>query len=127
MARILVIDDDAQFRSMIRTLLERQGYVVVEASDGEEGIKLFEGQGADLIITDIVMPNKEGLETIMELRRKVPRPKIIAVSGGGRIGPESYLHLAEKFGAVKVFSKPFDLKAFLQAVQEALSDWRVIR
>lgn len=122
MARILVIDDDAQFRSMIRTLLERQDYDVLEAPDGEAGIKLFEGQGADLIVTDIVMPNKEGLETIMELRRKVPRPKIIAVSGGGRIGPESYLQLAEKFGAVKVFSKPFDLKAFLQAVKESLSD-----
>ncbi len=121
MGRILVIDDDTQFRSMIRTLLERQGHDVLEAPDGEAGIRLFEDQGADLIVTDIVMPNKEGLETIMELRRKVPRPKIIAVSGGGRIGPESYLQLAEKFGAVKVFSKPFDLKAFLQAVQEALS------
>jgi DNA-binding response OmpR family regulator len=120
-ARILVIDDDVQFRSMVRKLLEREGYEVLDAPDGERGITLFERQGADLIITDIVMPHKEGLETIMELRRKAPHLNIIAVSGGGRIGPESYLHLAEKFGAVKVFSKPFDLKAFLHAVQEVLS------
>ncbi len=121
MARILVIDDDDQFRAMMKKLLEQNGHDVLEASDGEKGVRLFEQQGADLIVTDIVMPNKEGLETIMDLRRKAPGVKIIAVSGGGRIGPESYLDLAKKFGAVKVFSKPFGLKEFLQAVRDALS------
>ncbi len=121
MARILVIDDDEQFRLMIKEFLQRFGYHVVEARDGEEGIRLFDPSRTDLVITDVVMPNKEGLETIRELKQKAPGLKIIAVSGGGRLGPESYLTLAQKFGASRVFSKPFDLKEFLEAVQEVLS------
>lgn len=121
MARILIIDDEAQFRSLVRSLLERYGYEVLEAEDGEKGIQVFQKQSADLIITDIVMPNKEGLETIMELKKNHPGVKIIAVSGGGRIGPESYLRLAERFGAARVFTKPFDLQDFLQAIKEILS------
>lgn len=120
MARILVIDDDDQFRSMMRRLLEREGYEILEALDGENGVKTFTYKGADLIITDIVMPKKEGLETIREIRHRNPDVKIIAVSGGGRIGPETYLDMAEKFGANKIFSKPFDIKEFLQAVHEVL-------
>ena len=94
MARILVIDDDDQILRTLHQVLEMEGHEVVDASNGKEGIKLFRENGADLIITDIVMPEKEGLETIMELRRDFPDIKVIAISGGGRVDPESYLTLA---------------------------------
>ena len=94
MARILIIDDDVQILSMLRQTLEREGYEVVEASDGEQGEKLFREKPTDLIITDLIMPEKEGVETIKEIRSEFPETKIIAMSGGGRIGPEMYLNFA---------------------------------
>jgi len=94
MARILVIDDDDQILRTLHQVLEMEGHEVVDTSNGKEGIKFFRENGADLIITDIVMPEKEGLETIMELRRDFPDIKVIAISGGGRVDPVSYLTLA---------------------------------
>lgn len=120
MARILITDDDSQVRTMLHQMLERAGYEVVDAKDGREAIKLFKEQPADLVITDIIMPEKEGIETIMELKRDYPGIKIFAISGGGRVGPENYLKLAEKIGALRTFSKPFDRKEMLAAVAEAL-------
>ncbi len=121
MAKILVIDDDEQIRAMLRQLLEKQGYEVFIASDGVEGLKLFRKESIDLIITDIIMPEKEGIETIRELVNEFPDVKIIAMSGGGRIGPEAYLRMAKGFGASHTFTKPIDLKELSEAVKKLIS------
>ena len=120
MAYILVIDDDDQIRALLQQVLERAGHKVVSAADGNQGIKLFRAQAADLIITDIIMPEKEGLETIMELRRDFPEVRIIAISGGGRMKPDEYLHLAERCGAHRTLTKPFWREELLAAVRECL-------
>ena len=120
MTRILVIDDDDQFRGMIREILVREGYEVVDAPNGKEGIRRYQEEPADLIITDIIMPEKEGVETIMELNRNFPDVKIIAISGGGRIGPEEYLHMAKKLGAQRTFAKPVGREELLKGVREVL-------
>ena len=120
MARILVIDDDAQIQVMLRQVLERAGYEVVDAPDGKVGIELYREQKADLVITDLIMPEKEGIETIRELRGEFPDVKIIAISGGGVIGPENYLCLARGLGALRTFSKPVERKEIIETVQELL-------
>ena len=120
MPQILIIDDEEQIRAVFREMLERSGYEVFEASNGEEGLMLQREQPADLIITDLIMPEKEGLETIRELRQEFPEVKIIAVSGGGRIGPAQYLDVARKLGAACTLDKPVDLEKLLQAVQSVL-------
>ena len=121
MARILVIDDDEQIRRMLRQMLERVGYEVADAPDGDEGIRLYRKRPADVVITDIIMQEKEGLQAIMELRREFPGVKIIAISGGGRLGgPESYLDFAKRFGAVRTFTKPIRKEKLLNAISEVL-------
>jgi len=120
MARILVIDDDPQVRDMLKQVLERAEYEVGVAPGGNVGVKIHQSDPADLIITDIVMPGKEGLETIMEFRRYFPAVRIIAISGGGKTGPHDYLNIAKAMGAQKTFAKPFDLPELLSAVRELL-------
>ena len=120
MAHILIIDDDALVRKILRQALEREGYKIVDASNGEEGISLQRREMADLIITDIVMPEKEGIETIMELKKEFPDVKIIAISGGGVGASDNYLAMAKKFGANFTFSKPVEIKALVDAVREIL-------
>ncbi len=120
MARILIIDEEEQVRRYLRKILEAQGHEVVAASDGKLGIELCREEPTDLIITDIFMPEKEGLETIRELRRDYPDVKIIAISGGGRTGNLDFLPLAEKFGALRTLDKPFTRQEMLDAVQEVL-------
>jgi CheY-like chemotaxis protein len=122
MTQILVIDDDDLIRGLLRSVLEKAGYQVLEAPDGNVGIEIFREQSADLIITDILMPEKEGLETIMEIRRESPDVKIIAISGGAKVGPFTYLKLAERFGAERVFSKPLEMRQLLQAIRELLDE-----
>ena len=119
-ARILIIDDEDQSRNMLCQALTRAGYEVLTARDGSEGIELFRTVKADLIITDILMPDKEGLETIMELRRDFPDVKIIAMSGGGLTGNLNFLDIAERLGAQRTLQKPFHLQEVLQLVQELL-------
>ena len=117
---ILVIDDDEPIRELLWTMLEREGYRVLEAPDGDEGLKQFTETPTDLVITDLIMPGKEGIETIRDLRRKFSGVKIIAVSGGGRIGPDSYLKMAKGVGALRTLSKPFDRTILLKAVEEVI-------
>lgn len=120
--RILVIDDDEQMRKLLRQVMEWSGYEVVEAEDGRAGMRMQEQLQADLVITDLIMPEQEGLETITALKEMYPGVKIIAISGGGRIGPEAYLPAAKELGADKVFSKPFDVKELAEAVKELLQN-----
>jgi CheY-like chemotaxis protein len=117
---VLVIDDDETIRVLLRTILEREGYRVVDAPDGDKGLRQYQESPTDLVITDLIMPGKEGIETIRDLRKKFPHVKIIAVSGGGRIGPESYLKMAKGVGALRTLSKPFDRMVLLKTVQEVM-------
>jgi len=120
MARILIMDDDNLIRRMLRQVLEQEGHEIVEARDGTEGINLNRKLHCDLIITDIIMPEKEGIETIGELRREFPDIKIIAMSGGGRIGPDAYLKMAKDFGAMRTIVKPIGKDELLKATKELL-------
>jgi YesN/AraC family two-component response regulator len=118
MARILIIDDSIVIRKMLKQFLEKASYEVLDAPDGKAGLKLHHVKPADLVITDIVMPEKDGLEIIMEFRRDFPAVKIIAVSGGGQVDANEYLHTARLLGAQKTLSKPFELQDLLRAVKE---------
>jgi CheY-like chemotaxis protein len=122
MARILIIDDEPQIRSMLRLMLERVGYEIAEAPDGIEGIRQYRKNPADLIITDLIMPNKDGIGMIIDLKREFPKVKIIAMSGGGVNRPEGYLDGAKKLGATRTLTKPIDRDEMLQAVKETLKD-----
>jgi CheY-like chemotaxis protein len=120
MHRILLVDDDEQFRNMLSETLRGAGYEVLEAREGAEGLKFYHEHGTDLIITDLIMPEKEGLEIIQELRRNDPEVKIIAMSGGGRNGPYDYLKVAKAFGARQVLAKPFSRQEILKAIEQVL-------
>jgi DNA-binding NtrC family response regulator len=122
MAHILIIDDDKHVRTTVRKALEAAGHQVQETSNGREGIKSYEEEPADLILCDLFMPEKEGLETIRELRRQFSGVKIIAMSGGGYAGTMDLLPIAQKFGAAKILRKPFDVKSVLEAVDQVLKN-----
>lgn len=121
MAKILLIDDDNDVRTMLRLTLAHFGHTVIEASNGRAGVNLFRQEGGDLLITDIVMPEKDGLEVVMEIKRVRPSVKIIAISGGGRNSATEYLHIAKLMGASKVIAKPFSSETLMAAVDELLA------
>ncbi len=121
MARILVIDDDELLRETVREVLEDAGHEVEEAEDGVVGVRVFKEHPADLVITDIIMPNKEGIQTIWEIKQASPSVQIIAVSGGVPGQPESDLPLAETFGAARSIQKPFSPRLLVQTVDELLA------
>ncbi len=120
MKHILVIDDDDMLRAMLKKLLSDAGYAVAVAENGIEGMKLQQQNPADLILTDIIMPDMEGIEVITELRKKYPATQIIAMSGGGRINADQYLTIAQRLGAQRAFVKPFKSGEMLAAVRELL-------
>jgi CheY-like chemotaxis protein len=120
MARILVIDDDEQVLDMLYESLTREGYDVLRASNGEQGLRLYREGSVDLIITDLIMPEKEGIETIIELRQDFPDVKIIAISGGGRTGTKDYLHMAKIFGVQRTFTKPVAREQLLDSIRELI-------
>ena len=118
--RILIIDDDEQIRVLLEQMMHWAGFEVMVAENGKVAMQLQNANPADLVITDLIMPEQEGLETISRLKREYRGIKIIAISGGGRIGPEAYLPAALELGADKVFSKPFDVQEIVDAVREML-------
>jgi len=120
MTRILVVDDNIEVREMLKQYLERAEFEVLVAPDGKEALKLHHATPAELIITDIVMPEKEGLETIMEFRKRFPLVKVIAISGGGKVEANEYLEIAKALGAHKTFAKPFELGGLLEEVRKLL-------
>lgn len=120
MGHILIIDDEPQIRRMLRNWCEAEGYEVVEASDGREGIQSFRKHLSDVIITDIVMPNTEGVETIVTLKKEFPDVKIIAISAGGQFQHQGYLELARLFGADHAFEKPFTKQDLMAAVRQLM-------
>ena len=116
MPRILVIDDEDLLRETIREMLEAAGYEVTEECDGAAGVRTFAESGADLVLTDIIMPKKDGIRTIWEIKQMSPNAKIIAMSGGVPGGPRSDLPLAETYGAQRSLQKPFTRAELLGAV-----------
>jgi DNA-binding NtrC family response regulator len=122
MVKILVIEDDDSFRSVLVQMLEKAGYEVLSAENGNQAMKYCREINPDLVLTDIIMPDKEGLETIQELLNLCPNLKIIAMSGGGRFGPNSYLPLAAKLGAKRTLQKPFMREELLSTISEVLTE-----
>lgn len=118
---VLIIEDDEFVKNMLKQTFERAGYEVSTASNGRIGIKLYQRKPFNVVITDLIMPDMEGIETITHLRKIDPAVKIIAISGGGRNRPDDYLHLASKLGAIHTFTKPVDRNALLETVQELVS------
>jgi CheY-like chemotaxis protein len=121
MKRVLIIDDDAQLRGLLRLLLEEAGFDVVEACNGREGVQVFRCLHPDLVLCDIYMPEQDGLETIRQLRRHSPTVKIIALSGGAFGGMVDMLPLARRLGAAVCLHKPFTSSRLLQAVEHVLA------
>jgi DNA-binding NtrC family response regulator len=119
--RILIIDDEEDIRILMQHMLKREGYDTAVAAEGREGLKIQRQAPADLIITDLMMPGQEGLETIMEIRRVFPQTKIIAMSGGGQGGVLDFLPIATQLGAARTIAKPFTHDQLLTAVREVLA------
>jgi DNA-binding response OmpR family regulator len=122
METILIIDDDKSILILIKKRLINEGFNVLTASNGKEGMNLFNDNQVDLVITDIIMPDKDGFVTIVELKKICPDIKIIAMSGGGRGLPEYYLDTAKNFGAQYILEKPFEISEVLEAVHELLKE-----
>lgn len=120
MGTILVIDDDPAIRNLLRTGYETLGYDVQEAPDGKTGIKLFQENPADLVVTDILLPEKDGLEIIRWLQHEHPRVKIIAISGKGSGGNLDFLPEAQMFGAIYTLAKPFSWSSLAYLTQQAI-------
>lgn len=118
--RILVIDDEPAALDLVKRILETEGYEVVVASNGKEGIDLFRQQPCDLLVTDMVMPVKDGLQTILDLREDVPDLPVVAISGGGTISKERYLAVAGYLDRVVTLAKPFSVDGFVQAINSLL-------
>ena len=122
MARILIIDDNELVRDILQDLLAEEGHETLLASEGTEGLKLLGSFDADIVITDILMPGQEGMETIQELRFQRPRTKIVAISGGGSRFGVDFLEMAEKLGADITLSKPIDAGLLVESVNRLLED-----
>ena len=122
MPRILLVDDDELLRGALHQILVRAGYDVHDASNGKVAVREYRRQRCDVVITDIVMPDEEGLGTIKELRRVDPNVKIIAISGGGLGKAGDYLGIAQMLGAMRTLAKPFLPEALLAMIAEVLAD-----
>ncbi len=120
MARILIIEDDDDFRNMLSYALNDAGYEVVEAPNGKKGTDVYNSEQIDLVVTDIFMPEKEGVETVIELVETNPDVKIIAISGGGSQHSVDYLDQMKYFGVKKTFEKPFEMEEFLASIAELI-------
>lgn len=121
MNRILIADDDDLFGEMIQKTLTTFSYEVARVRNGKEALRIYDPKLFDLVLTDLIMPDMEGVELILALRKVHPAVKVIAMSGGGRNQPEAYLSIARRVGAVQTLAKPFPLEELLQAVKDALA------
>jgi DNA-binding response OmpR family regulator len=122
MAGILIVEDDNDLREMLKVSLMRRKYTVLEASNGKEALSRIKPSLIDMVITDIIMPDEDGLKVIMKFREIKPSIKIIAISGGGKAGPGNYLSMARALGADEIFSKPFSINALLIRIDEILNN-----
>ena len=120
MPGILIVEDDLELREMLRISLARRKFTVLEAKTGRDAILHFKPSVTDIVITDLIMPDEDGLKVIMKLRELKPSIKIIAISGGGKVGPGNYLNLAKALGANAVFPKPFSVSDLMVKIDELL-------
>jgi len=116
--KILIVDDDPQIRDVLRVWLEHEGFTVLDAENGREGVKIQRLDPAQLLICDLIMPDQEGIETITSFKKEFPGVGIIAISGGGKVGPDSYLEIAVQLGAWKAFKKPLDFPLLVDSIRE---------
>lgn len=117
---ILVVDDDGDVRELVCRMLEQDGYRAVSAGSGRQALEQLDELSPDLVITDVVMPDVDGLEVLLWLRHLSPRPGTVVMSGGGRSGPDIYLDTARRLGASAVLRKPFTRAEMLEAVHKVL-------
>jgi two-component system response regulator RegX3 len=132
MAKILIVDDEEHVRASLKQVLERAGYEVAVAATGNEGLELMQREGADLVITDVIMPGIDGITTARKIRERFRNTRIIVISGGGKSAPEpyepdaistrSYLASASSAGADRTLTKPFDRQEILRAVKSLLEE-----
>ncbi len=121
MAKIVVIDDEESIRTLLARILVHANHDVRTASDGKAGFRILKEEPADLVITDILMPEMDGLEVLMELRQLYPNMRFIAISGGGDHRVLTHLVTAKRLGAVRTLSKPFEIDDLIHAVDETLA------
>jgi CheY-like chemotaxis protein len=121
MAKILVIDDNDDLRETIVSVLDDEGYDTLFAPDGASGVKVFGETRPDLVITDLIMPKSNGLDTIRDIKAIDPQARIVAMSGGSLISHEYYLDVAATLGAMHVLSKPFEIDELVRVVAECLN------
>ena len=122
MKNILLVDDEEMIRQMVRAVLSDPTYSITEASNGVDAQELIRNREFDLLITDVIMPDCDGIELVMAVRKEQPYIKVIVMSGGGRVQAHHYLDLAEKLGATRMFEKPFSTTEFQSAVRELLEE-----
>ena len=132
MAKILIVDDEEHVRAALKQVLERAGYEVIVAATGNEGLELMKHEGADLVITDVIMPGIDGITTARKIREKYRDTRIVVISGGGKTAPEpyepdaistrSYLASASNAGADRALTKPFDRDEILRVVRDLLAE-----
>ncbi len=118
MSKVLIIDDDASMRTMLRETLSLNGYEVDTAEDGRKAKELYDKNDYKAVITDIIMPEQDGFEVILDFRSRNQTNRLIAISGGGRTSADDYLLTAEHFGVAAIFTKPINRKALLAKIAE---------
>ena len=122
MATVMIVDDDQQIRKLLGLMLANAGYHILVASNGVEAVKAYKEQPSDIVLTDIIMPEKDGIETIRDLKGINPDVQIIAISGGGLGNPDLYLDMAEKMGAAATIMKPIDRNELLSTIDQVASN-----
>jgi CheY-like chemotaxis protein len=122
MPGVLIVEDDKELREMLKMSLQRRSFTVLEAENGKEAIAHFKPLITDLVVTDLIMPEEDGLKVVIKLREIKPSIKIIAISGGGKVGPGSYLNLAKALGADAIFSKPFSVSDLIVKIEQLLDN-----
>ena len=122
MPGVLIVEDDKELREMLKLSLLRRGITVLEAENGKDAITRFKPLLTDLVVTDLIMPEEDGLKVVIKLRELKPSIKIIAISGGGKVGPGSYLNLAKALGADAIYSKPFSVNDLISKIEQLLDN-----
>ena len=120
MPGVLIVEDDKELREMLKMSLLRRNFTVLEAENGKDAITHFKPTITDLVVTDLIMPEEDGLKVVIKLRELKPSIKVIAISGGGKVGPGSYLNLAKALGADAIYSKPFSINDLTAKIEQLL-------
>jgi DNA-binding response OmpR family regulator len=122
MPGVLIVEDDKELREMLKMALLRNDFTVFEADNGKTALAGFKPQLTDIVVTDLIMPEEDGLKVVIKLREMKPSIKIIAISGGGKVGPGSYLNLARALGADATYSKPFSINELVSKIKQLLDN-----